>query len=74
MSTREQRLAELEAKWDADDAALCRLAEWRCLERTLEALYRAVRAGDTSVYTKTRITRLEAVQAALLGSPEALTR
>ena len=47
--------------------------EWHMIARRLEALYRAQRGGDDSVYTRQRIGRLEGLQKALMGSPEALS-
>ncbi|WP_328920268.1 hypothetical protein OG911_16590 [Streptomyces sp. NBC_00208] len=46
--------------------------EWRRIARRLDALYAAQVAGDTSIYTRQRIGRLEALQACLLGTPSAL--
>lgn len=66
--TKEQFLAQC----DADEASMLREAEWHQIDRQLTALYRAVRAGDDSVRTQQRVTRLEALQAALCGFPEAL--
>ncbi|GLV74975.1 hypothetical protein Shyhy02_29750 [Streptomyces hygroscopicus subsp. hygroscopicus] len=66
--TRDQYAAQCEA----EEAACERELEWRHITRQLEALYGAVRAGDGSVYTRQRIGRLEALQAALQGFPEAL--
>ncbi|MFD5188962.1 hypothetical protein ACFWMU_12605 [Streptomyces sp. NPDC058357] len=64
------------AKWQADqdakEAAWERELEWRQITRKLEALYGSVRAGDSSVYTRQRIARLEALQQALMGFPAAL--
>jgi hypothetical protein len=64
--------AQWQAEQDAEDAAWERQLEWRQITRKLEALYGAVRAGDGSAYTRQRIGRLEALQAALQGFPEAL--
>ncbi|MFE9136200.1 hypothetical protein [Streptomyces sp. NPDC007355] len=66
--TREERVAALEA----EEAAWFRELEWQRIARRLEALYAAQRAGDGSAYTRQRVTRLEAVQAALQGFPGAL--
>jgi hypothetical protein len=63
---------EYEAQCEAEEAAWERELEWRHITRQLEALYGAVRAGDDSAYTRQRIGRLEALQAALQGFPEAL--
>jgi hypothetical protein len=46
--------------------------EYRRLSRRLDALYAAQTAGDSSVYTRQRIARLEALQQAFMGFPEAL--
>ncbi|UXY27498.1 hypothetical protein [Streptomyces sp. HUAS TT20] len=54
------------------DAETERALEWRRITRTLGALYAAQTAGDDSVYTRQRIDRLERLQAALCGFPEAL--
>jgi hypothetical protein len=64
--------AEFEAQCEAEEAAFLRELEWRHITRRLEALYGAVRAGDGSVRTRERIGRLEALQQALMGFPEAL--
>ncbi|KMS91731.1 hypothetical protein ACZ91_08810 [Streptomyces regensis] len=64
--------AEFEAQCEAEEAAFLRELEWRHITRQLEALYGAVRAGEGSEYTRQRIRRLEALQAALQGFPEAL--
>ena len=64
--------AKWEAEQEAQEAAWFRQVEWQRITRQLEALYGAVRAGDGSVYTRQRIRRLEALQAALQGFPEAL--
>ncbi|GAA5704472.1 hypothetical protein AQJ43_23540 [Streptomyces avermitilis] len=66
--TREQ----WETTQEAAEAAWFRKAEWQRITRQLEALYGAMRAGDTSVYTRQRIGRLEALQQALCGFPEQL--
>lgn len=50
-----------------------RAAEWRRLTRKLNALYAAQFAGDDSVLTAQRVARLEALQACLMGNPEALS-
>ncbi|MFF7112204.1 hypothetical protein ACFY91_07835 [Streptomyces albogriseolus] len=63
---------ERRAKLDADEAELCRLAEWRLIARRLDALYAAQRAGDQTILTRQRITSLEALQMALMGHPEAM--
>jgi hypothetical protein len=57
---------------EAEEAAWFRELEWRRTTRRLEALYAAQRAGDGSTYTRQRVSRLEAVQAALQGFPGAL--
>ncbi|MFG2884251.1 hypothetical protein ACGFYV_18465 [Streptomyces sp. NPDC048297] len=54
---------EYAAQCDAEEVAFNRELEWKRIARTLEALYGAVRAGDSSVYTRQRITRLEALAA-----------
>jgi hypothetical protein len=64
--------AEFEARQEAEEAAWFREVEWKRITRQLEALYGAVRAGDGSVRTRERIGRLEALQQALMGFPEAL--
>ncbi|MEU6391062.1 hypothetical protein [Streptomyces sp. NPDC046939] len=64
---------EFRAQCDAEEAAFNRELEWRQITRKLEALYGAVRAGDSTAYTRQRITRLEALQQALMGFPGALT-
>lgn len=64
--------AEFEAQCEAEEAAFLRELEWRQITRKLEALYGAVRAGEGTEYTRQRIRRLEALQAALQGFPEAL--
>lgn len=61
-----------EAAQEAKEAAWFREIEWRRITRQLESLYVAVRAGDGSAYTRQRIGRLEALQAALQGFPAAL--
>jgi hypothetical protein len=61
-----------EAAQEAEEARFYREVEWKRIARTLEALYGAVRAGDGSVRTRERIGRLEALQQALMGFPEAL--
>lgn len=64
--------AEFEARHEAEEAAWFRQVEWQRITRQLEALYGAVRAGDDTVRTRERIGRLEALQKALMGFPEAL--
>lgn len=64
---------EFEAQCEAEEAAFLRELEWRHITRQLEALYDAVRAGEGTEYTRQRIRRLEALQAALQGFPEALS-
>lgn len=61
-----------EAAQEAEEAAFYREVEWKRIARTLEALYAAVVAGDSSTYTRQRIARLEALQQALMGFPGAL--
>ncbi|MDH6214669.1 hypothetical protein [Streptomyces pseudovenezuelae] len=61
-----------EAAQEVEEAAFYREVEWKRIARTLEALYGAVRAGDVSARTRERIGRLEALQQALMGFPEAL--
>jgi hypothetical protein len=56
------------------DAETERTLEWRRITRKLDALYGAVAAGNDSVLTRQRITRLEALQAAFCGFPEALAK
>ncbi|WP_406717907.1 hypothetical protein OHA53_19665 [Streptomyces althioticus] len=63
---------ERRAKLAADEAELCRLAEWRLIARRLDALYAAQIAGDDSILTRQRIQRMEALQMALMGHPEAM--
>ncbi|MFZ3595446.1 hypothetical protein [Streptomyces sp. BH104] len=48
--------------------------EFRRVSAKLEALYAAVRAGDTSTLTRQRVERLEALQAALCGFPGQLSK
>jgi hypothetical protein len=64
---------EFLSKCEADSAELERQMEWKRIARRLDALYAAQRDGDTTVYTRQRIGRLEALQAALCGFPEALS-
>ncbi|MFE4577335.1 hypothetical protein [Streptomyces chartreusis] len=71
--TREQRIAQWQAKQDADEAALRTEVEYRHITRRLDALYAAQRAGDDTVLTRQRIGRLEALQQAFMGQPQALT-
>ncbi|MGW0987918.1 hypothetical protein ACWD46_17065 [Streptomyces sp. NPDC002486] len=61
-----------EAAQEAEEAAWFRQVEWQRITRQLEALYGAVRDGDGRVLTRERIGRLEALQQALMGFPEAL--
>ncbi|MFF0161802.1 hypothetical protein ACFYRY_30320 [Streptomyces sp. NPDC005263] len=61
-----------EAAQEAEEAAFYREVEWKRIARTLEALYGAVRAGEGTEYTRQRVSRLEALQQALMGFPEAL--
>lgn len=70
--TRDERRAEWQAQQDADDAAWHRELEWKVIERTLNALYARLRIEGDSVLLRQRIGRYEALQACLLGSPEAL--
>ncbi|MBT2440319.1 hypothetical protein J7E93_09395 [Streptomyces sp. ISL-36] len=63
---------EWTAVQEAEEAAWFRELEWRRTARRLEALYAAQTAGDGSAYTRQRVERLEAVQAALQGFPAAL--
>ncbi|MER6531589.1 hypothetical protein [Streptomyces sp. NPDC001508] len=70
--TREQRIAQWQAQQDADEAAFRTELEYRRITRRLDALYAALRAGDDSVLTRQRIARLEALQQAFMGFPEAL--
>ncbi|MEV5190703.1 hypothetical protein [Streptomyces werraensis] len=63
---------ECRAKLDADEATLLRQLEWVHLAERLERAYAAQAAGDDSVLTRQRIRRLEALQMALCGSPEAM--
>lgn len=63
---------QFEAQCEAEEAAILRELEWRHITRQLEALYGAARAGDGSTRTRERIGRLEALQQALMGFPEAL--
>ncbi|ALV35744.1 hypothetical protein [Streptomyces sp. CdTB01] len=63
---------EFQAQCDADEAELLRLMEWRAIEKSLSALYRARYAGDDSTLTRQKIERYEALQQALMGNPEAL--
>lgn len=61
--------------WDrAEEEAWYRAAEWRRIAGKLEAAYAAVMAGDDSPHTRERIGRLEALQAALQGFPDALAQ
>jgi hypothetical protein len=60
-------------KCEADDAEFERQAEWKRIARRLDALYASQAAGDTTVYARQRVGRLEALQAALCGFPEALS-
>ncbi|MER7900607.1 hypothetical protein ABTX62_32135 [Streptomyces sp. NPDC096046] len=64
--------AQWQADQDAKEAAWERELEWQQITRKLESLYGAVKAGDGSVRTRERIGRLEALQQALMGFPEAL--
>lgn len=65
---REQYRVNLEA----DEAARLRETEWRLITRRLDALYTAQASGDDSILTRQRIQRMEALQAALMGHPEAM--
>jgi hypothetical protein len=56
------------------DADMELILEWRRIARKLDALYAAMAAGNDSVLTRQRITRLEALQAAFCGFPEALAK
>lgn len=56
------------------DFRQCAEMEFRRTTRKLEALYAAQKAGDRSAYTRQRIERLEAVQAAFCGFPEQLSQ
>ncbi|MFD4648472.1 hypothetical protein [Streptomyces sp. NPDC058441] len=47
--------------------------EYRRIARRLDDLYAAQLGGDSSVYTRQRIGRLEALQQALMGCPGALS-
>lgn len=47
--------------------------EYRRITRKLDTLYAAQMDGDNSLYTRQRIRRGEALQAVLMGSPEALS-
>ncbi|WP_405544233.1 hypothetical protein OG590_17395 [Streptomyces goshikiensis] len=60
------------AAQEAEEAAWFRECEWQRIARRLEVLYAAQLAGDRSRYIGERVTRLEAVQAALQGFPGAL--
>ncbi|MFJ3226481.1 hypothetical protein ACIPJS_24490 [Streptomyces sp. NPDC086783] len=66
--TREEFIAQCEA----EEALFLRELEWRHITRQLEALYAAQAAGDDTTRTRQRIGRLEALQQALCGFPEAL--
>lgn len=46
--------------------------EWRRIKRRLDTLYAAQAAGDRTLLTRQKVERLEALQAALLGNPEAM--
>jgi hypothetical protein len=63
---------EFEAQCAADEAELLRLLEWKAIERSLSACYRAQHLGDDSVLTRQRIRRLEALQQCMLGNAGAL--
>jgi hypothetical protein len=56
-----------------EDAALERELEFRCVSRKLEALYARQMAGEDSTLIRQRVKRLEALTAALCGSPEQLS-
>lgn len=51
-----------------------RVIEWRRIARRLEVLYATQANGDDTTLTRQRIERLEALQQALTGFPEALTQ
>ncbi|MFE9381111.1 hypothetical protein [Streptomyces sp. NPDC006855] len=59
--------AEFQAQCEAEQAEYLRKLEWSHITHQLEALYGAQAAGDSSGYTRQRITRLEALQQALMG-------
>jgi hypothetical protein len=63
---------EFNAQNEAYEAEMLRLLEWKALEKKLAAAYRARYTGDDSVLTATRIDRLERLQQAFLGAPQAL--
>jgi hypothetical protein len=56
------------------DADMELILEWRRIARKLDALYAAMAAGNDSVLARQRIERLEALQAAFCGFPEALAK
>ncbi|WP_409470769.1 hypothetical protein [Streptomyces sp. HC307] len=60
-------------RW-TEDPALERQIEMRRITRKLDALYAAQAAGDSSVLTRQRVERLEALQQALMGFPAALAQ
>ncbi|MFE7838380.1 hypothetical protein ACFU53_20680 [Streptomyces sp. NPDC057474] len=72
----EEPISEARATFLAEcaefEATLLRKAEWRAIDAKLTALLRRQHDGDTSELTRQRVQRLEALQAALCGSPEAL--
>ncbi|WP_404784194.1 hypothetical protein [Streptomyces pristinaespiralis] len=57
---------------EADEHAWFTELEWQRVTRKLEALYATQKAGDSSAYTRQRVQRLEALQAALQGFPDSL--
>ncbi|MEU0423904.1 hypothetical protein ABZ235_09830 [Streptomyces canus] len=65
-------LDDFNAQCEADEAEMLRLMEWKTIDKNLSAAYRARYAGDNSVLTATRIDRLERLQQAFLGAPQAL--
>jgi hypothetical protein len=66
--TRDEFIAEC----DEFDAARMRKEEWEHIDRQLNAMHKRQFEGDSSELTRQKINRLEAVQACLCGSPEAL--
>ncbi|MFD3834779.1 hypothetical protein ACFWWC_00750 [Streptomyces sp. NPDC058642] len=72
VTAREKALAELEADYQEFLATLLKREEWKHIARKLEGCYKAMWAGDDSILLRQRIERLEALQAALCGTPERL--
>ncbi|MDX3133884.1 hypothetical protein PV367_29800 [Streptomyces europaeiscabiei] len=67
-------LLAFEAECNALEALSMKREEWRYLDAKLTALLQRQFEGDDSELTRQRVSRLEALQACLCGSPEALAQ